>query len=187
MTISNIATAFNAFVTKVQNNFTFLKNKADTMEATLATKAAETDLTTHTGNTTVHITASEREAWNAKQNALTAQQLNNIAAVPNKLDTTTAATTYATKSELTAIADSRLQRVFVNALPAVADAVENTLYLVPNSGSGTNVKDEYLFANGAYELMGTTEVDLSGYYTASEIDTGFTNMFNNASITVLGA
>lgn len=30
------------------------------------------ELTTHTSNTTVHITAAERTAWNAKQNALTA-------------------------------------------------------------------------------------------------------------------
>jgi len=32
---------------------------------------ARTNLTTHTGNTTVHITAAERTAWNAKQDALT--------------------------------------------------------------------------------------------------------------------
>ena len=30
-------------------------------------KAANTDLTAHTGNTTVHVTAAERTAWNAKQ------------------------------------------------------------------------------------------------------------------------
>ena len=189
MTISNIATAFNAFVTKVQANFTFLKNKTDAIETTLATKASETALTTHTGNTTIHITAAERTSWNgktdntdftthtgdttshitsterstwnAKQNALSAAQLSAIADVANKANTVDVASTYATKSELTAIADSRLKRQFVNTLPAVADAEENTLYLVPNTGSGTNVKDEYLFANGAYELMGTTEVDLS--------------------------
>lgn len=33
--------------------------------------AAKTELRTHTGNTTIHITANERAAWNAKQNALT--------------------------------------------------------------------------------------------------------------------
>ena len=206
----SLETAFNAFVTKVQNNFTYLKNKVDSLISTVATKAAQTDLTTHTGNTTIHITAaertswngktdntdftthtgdttahittSERNTWNAKQSALSTQQLNNIAAVPDKLDSTTAATTYATKAELTAIADSRLKRQFVNTLPAVADAEENTLYLVPNNSSAnSNVKDEYLFANGVYELMGTTEVDLSGYTTSSTFET----MFTNANITVL--
>ena len=34
-------------------------------------KANASDLTSHTGNTTVHITAAERTAWNAKQAALT--------------------------------------------------------------------------------------------------------------------
>ena len=34
-------------------------------------KANASDLTSHTGNTTVHITAAERTAWNAKQSALT--------------------------------------------------------------------------------------------------------------------
>ena len=40
------------------------------VNAGLGTKANSADLTSHTGNTTVHITAAERTAWNAKQAAL---------------------------------------------------------------------------------------------------------------------
>ena len=40
-------------------------------QTALNAKAAASDLTAHTGNTTAHITSSERTAWNAKQNALT--------------------------------------------------------------------------------------------------------------------
>ena len=42
-------------------------------------------LSTHTGNTTIHVTATEKATWNGKQNALTAQQLANIAAVSDAL------------------------------------------------------------------------------------------------------
>ena len=43
-------------------------------------------LTQHANNTTIHVTSAEKSTWNGKQSALTAQQLANIAAVPNKAD-----------------------------------------------------------------------------------------------------
>lgn len=44
---------------------------ADAHSELFAAKADAADLTAHTGNTTVHITAAERMAWNQKQSALT--------------------------------------------------------------------------------------------------------------------
>ena len=38
------------------------------LTATVSNKANATDLTSHTGNTTIHITDAERESWNAKSN-----------------------------------------------------------------------------------------------------------------------
>lgn len=64
-----------------------------------------------------------------------------------------------------------------------ATGTKGTIYLVPNSGSGNNTYDEYVWVvisgTGRYEKIGTTEVDLSGYMqtgdmvaiTNSEIDT----------------
>lgn len=43
----------------------------ETNRATLAEQGVAADLTTHTTNQTIHITAAERSTWNAKQNALT--------------------------------------------------------------------------------------------------------------------
>ena len=43
-------------------------NSGNDIETTYATK---TELSTHKGDTTIHITAAERKAWNAKQSALT--------------------------------------------------------------------------------------------------------------------
>ena len=56
---------------------------------------------------------------------------------------------------------------FVQILPATGDP--GVIYLLPNSGSGTNVYDEYIYYNGAFEKFGTTEIDLSGYVQAAEM------------------
>ena len=65
----------------------------------------------------------------------------------------------------------------VTALPATG--VKGTIYLVSNSGSGTNAYDEYIYVSDKWEKIGTTDVDLSGYMlktdmvaiTNAEIDT----------------
>ena len=60
----------------------------------------------------------------------------------------------------------------VAALPKVADAKANTIYLVPLAGSTEtdNVYDEYLLIDGKFEHLGTTKVDLTGYYTSAQVD-----------------
>lgn len=55
----------------------------------------------------------------------------------------------------------------VSSLPATG--VKGTIYLVPNSGSGTNTKDEYIYVNNGWEKIGTTDVDLSGYVPSSDL------------------
>lgn len=55
----------------------------------------------------------------------------------------------------------------VQSLPATGEA--GVIYLLPNSGSSPNVYDEYIYVNGAFEKIGTTEVDLSGYVQAGEM------------------
>lgn len=65
----------------------------------------------------------------------------------------------------------------VTSLPATG--VKGTIYLVSNSGSGTNSYDEYIYVSDKWEKIGTTDVDLSGYMlktdmvaiTNAEIDT----------------
>lgn len=47
----------------------------------------------------------------------------------------------------------------------------NIIYLVPNSGSGTNVYDEYIYISNSWEKLGTTEVDLTNYYDKTATDT----------------
>ena len=53
----------------------------------------------------------------------------------------------------------------------------NVLYLVPKEGTGSDVYDEYIWIVngnvGHYEFIGTTQVDLSNYYTKGEADNKF--------------
>lgn len=68
----------------------------------------------------------------------------------------------------------------VSTLPATGQS--NVIYLVPKSGgSGTNVKDEYLWTGSAFEKIGDTEIDLSGYLTTSGNASNTTVAFTAAS------
>lgn len=56
----------------------------------------------------------------------------------------------------------------VNALPVTG--LPNTVYLVPSAKSADlNVKDEYLWLDGAWEQIGSTAVDLTDYARKSEV------------------
>lgn len=47
----------------------------------------------------------------------------------------------------------------------------STIYLVPlESPKANNHYEEYIYVNNSWELIGTTEIDLTNYYTKSEVD-----------------
>ena len=64
-----------------------------------------------------------------------------------------------------------LKRSIVEQLPEEEEADENTIYMVPQGGStedpgtATSHYNEYMLINGAFELIGSSQVDLSGYAT----------------------
>ena len=47
---------------------------------------------------------------------------------------------------------------------------DNTIYMVLTSDDPQNIYDEYLYLNGAWERIGSTAVDWSGYYSKAEVD-----------------
>lgn len=51
----------------------------------------------------------------------------------------------------------------VDQLPETGEA--NVIYLVPNGQEGPNIKDEYMWIDGAFELLGSTKVDLTDYWS----------------------
>lgn len=68
-----------------------------------------------------------------------------------------------------------LKREIVKTLPAVGSANEDTIYMVPDAGStdaaGSNksVYTEYMLINGAFERIGTSDADLSNYFTKDQV------------------
>ena len=79
-----------------------------------------------------------------------------------------------------AIADvSTFHAEIVEELPSAG--ASNILYLVAKaSGESGNVYDEYLYIGGAWELIGSTDIDLSGYVKASEM-----HALTNSEITAI--
>lgn len=53
----------------------------------------------------------------------------------------------------------------------VSNIKTNVIYLIPNSGAQTeNIYDEWIYVNNAWELIGSTAVDLSQYAQKSDVD-----------------
>lgn len=77
----------------------------------------------------------------------------------------------------------------VSSLPTASADTMNIIYLVPSDNPQTqNVKDEYItIDNGAsattrytWEQIGSTAIDLSGYYTSQQTDAAITTALNTA-------
>lgn len=90
---------------------------------------------------------------------------------------------------------TNLHFLIVQTLPTT-DIQTNAIYLVPKSPSGTNdIYNEYVYINNSWEMLGTTQIDLSGYVTTSSLATTLldyattsyvTTAINNAIGTALG-
>lgn len=90
---------------------------------------------------------------------------------------------------------ANLQITIVDTLPVTGES--NIIYLVKKAGTGTDIHDEYVYVEGNWEKIGTTDVDLSNYYTKTQVDSikdtldnkisnntlSITNITTNGSIT----
>ena len=80
----------------------------------------------------------------------------------------------------------RLTKQIVAELPPIGSAVENVIYLVPNSG-GTAYEQWTIVDDGSggkdYAQLGSTDVDLTGYYTSTQAD----SLLNDKQATITGA
>lgn len=81
-----------------------------------------------------------------------------------------------TKTEVSNLIDAAVNGRFekVQTLPVTGEA--NVIYLVPKTTALTNnVYDEYIWQDNAWELLGSTEIDLSGYVTDTDLATALAN------------
>ena len=84
----------------------------------------------------------------------------------------------------TAVANAdHLKREIVEALPEVGVADENTIYMVGDgTGEEENQKyEEFMLINGAFEKIGDSAVDLTGYATEAYVDQAEQDAVNTAA------
>lgn len=170
-----------------ENGLLYLVQKIKTW---LTDKANASDLTSHTGNTTVHITSDERTKWNAsKTHADSAHApsdaeanvqsdwnvtdtasdayIKNKPTIPTNNNQLTNGAGYQTASQVsTAIANAvkdiaSFEFEVVTSLPTTG--VKGKIYLVAHAHGTGDAYDEYIWTGSAFEKIGNTDVDLSGY------------------------
>lgn len=82
---------------------------------------------------------------------------------------------YYTKTQVNDLVNTKFTYEVASSLPTASASTMYKIYLIPNSGSGQNVKDEYITVRSgsdpnytyAWEMLGTTATDLSGYVPTS--------------------
>lgn len=120
---------------------------------------------------------------NAQVNVIEAVSVNGTPAtitskginitVPTNNNQLTNGAGYQTASDVstaisTAIANAqKISKELVDTLPVTGQ--DNVIYLVPNGSSSNNAKDEYMWINNAWERVGSSDVDLSGYLQTTDV------------------
>ncbi len=90
-------------------------------------------------------------------------------------DLNTALSNYYTKEQVNQLISviPRFSIEVVEELP-IEDISTTTIYLLAKEdGSGNDYYDEYIYIDNEWELIGSTQVDLSNYYTKTEADAQF--------------
>ena len=176
ITASSLPTVNDATLTITKNNTsvgTFTANASSNVTVDITVPTVVSDLTNDSG----FITSS---------------------ALPTNVSDLTNDAGYQTASEVTSAINSAISGItgisfeVVQQLPASGDA--GTIYLVSNGGSGTNVYDEYIYYNNAWEKIGSTAADFTNvaYYDSvnnqlSANSSMFWEIASNADIATLFA
>lgn len=133
---------------------------------------------------------ADKSELSLKQDVLTAGDNIEIdsagtISVTGIIDDTTATTesTYSSSKINELIGDiSSFDIQVVNELPETGQ--EHTIYFVPSPDSGlTNVKEEYMWISNQWELIGTTQIDLSDYVTTSDLATALSDYATTSALT----
>ena len=174
-------TNYNALSNKPQINSITLQGNETAADLGLQAALTFDDTPTAGSNNPVK-SGGVKTALDAKQNTLTfdstpTENSNNPVTSGGIF---TALGNFYTKVDVDALisAIQSLKKEVVAELPTT-DISTDTIYLVPSSSSQTqNVYDEYLYINNAWELIGSTAVDLTNYYTKTEVDAALANKQN---------
>ena len=111
--------------------------------------------------------------------------------IPTKVSDITNDSGFQTASDVSAAISTALSGItgisfeIVQSLPQTGAA--GTIYLISNSGTGTNAYDEYIYLNNAWEKLGSTNVDLTGYFNTTNLPALTSNEIQSIYNTVMGA
>lgn len=131
-----------------------------TVKTALAAKADKTELNNYT-------------TPDAVATAITSALANYATNAAVQTAIATALADYMTQSEVNdaiasaVVAASGIRFEAVDTLPESGES--NVIYLVPNGQEGGNVKDEYMWLEGKWEILGSTAANLDGYWSKDEL------------------
>ena len=155
-----------------------LKALIDALQTAVNSKAASTDLTNHTGNSTAHITAAERTAWN--KNTTDIESLSDEIADQQKLiETKQPSGNYALKEEIPSV-EGLASEIYVNeevgkvktevsqqqVLNAEGDTVEEALAWLKENGDPNKI---YYLPNNHIARYKYVEKLVGGYTNKIDI------------------
>ena len=176
ITASSLPTVNDATLTITQNGTavaTFTANASSNVSAAITVPTATSDLNNDSG----FITSSDTPT--------------DVSDFTNDAD-------YQTGSEVSAAIATAIAGItgisfeIVQTLPATGDP--GTIYLISHGGSGTDIYDEYVYVNNAWEQIGTTAADFTNvaYYDSvnnqlSANSSMFWEIASNADIATLFA
>ncbi len=152
-----------------------------------AVAAAKTEaINTAAGDATTKANAAQAAAEKTASDALSAAKTALQANIDKKANAATTLAGYGIADAYTktqtdtkiseAVANAHhLKRQVVNALPAVGEANEDTIYMVPKAAGiagneAGNGYTEHMLINGKFEQIGDTAVDLTNYATKTYAD-----------------
>lgn len=97
----------------------------------------------------------------------------NTVTVPTDNNQLTNGAGYQTASDVSSAISSAIGDItgieyqIVEELPGTGE--KGVIYLISNSGTGQNIYDEYIWTGTGYEKIGTTDVDLSNYWSKTDL------------------
>ena len=101
------------------------------------------------------------------------EDLMNKPTIATKTSELTNDSDFQTSSQVSSFINNAIKDIqgisysIVETLPEQGQA--GVIYLLSNSGTNTNIYDEYIYVNTAFEKIGTTDVDLTNYMKTSDL------------------
>lgn len=162
----------------LENDETF-KTEAE-IKALIKTEAPKQDLSGYAKTTDLNTLVSKVDGKGLSTNDYTDKakaKVDAIPANPKYTDTTYDLTPYAKKTELmtestvnSLIAKAtKLKKEVVTSLPSTGK--DDVLYLKKDGNDANNSYVEYMWINGAWEIIGNTKIDLNPYAKKTDIKT----------------